>query len=94
MYLIIGLGNPGKEHEGTRHNIGRAVGSAFAKKIALRHAQGDRGLSRTIGANDFSFNKKWNALVSETKLGKEKLVLLLPETFMNKSGNAAGPAAR
>lgn len=79
MYLIIGLGNPGKEYENTRHNIGRMILLAFQKKI---------------DANDFSFNEKWNALVSETKLGKEKLVLLLPETFMNKSGNAAGPAAR
>lgn len=79
MYLIIGLGNPGREYEGTRHNIGRAVVVAFAKKI---------------GTNDFSFNKKWNALVAEAKIGKEKLALLLPETFMNKSGNAAGPAAR
>ncbi|MDO8561039.1 MAG: aminoacyl-tRNA hydrolase [bacterium] len=79
MYLIVGLGNPGKEYEETRHNVGRMVLLAFHKKI---------------NANDFSFNKKWNALVAETKLGKEKLVLVLPETFMNKSGNAVGPAAR
>ena len=78
-YLIIGLGNPGKEYEETRHNVGRAVVMAFAKKIS---------------ANDFSFNKKWNALVAEAKVGKEKVALLLPETFMNKSGAAAGPAAR
>ncbi|MFY9461604.1 MAG: aminoacyl-tRNA hydrolase [Candidatus Sungiibacteriota bacterium] len=75
----MGLGNPGKEYEETRHNIGRAVVSAFAKKL---------------GANDFAFNKKWNALAAETKVGKEKAALLLPETFMNKSGATAGPAAR
>lgn len=79
MYLVAGLGNPGKEYEDTRHNIGRAVVNAFHKKIE---------------ANDFSFNKKWNALAAEVKLGKEKTALLLPETFMNKSGGAVGPASR
>ena len=78
MFLIIGLGNPGKEYEGTRHSIGRVIVETFGKKIGF----------------SFSFNKKWNALAAEGKLGKEKLILLLPETFMNKSGNAVGPAAR
>lgn len=39
---------------------------------------------------DFEFNKKFKALLSKNK----KALLLLPETFMNKSGNAVGPAAR
>src|SRR3989338_2566583 len=39
---------------------------------------------------DFQFEKKSNALVSKNK----KAVLLLPETLMNKSGNAAGATAR
>ncbi|MBI2639987.1 MAG: aminoacyl-tRNA hydrolase [Candidatus Sungbacteria bacterium] len=78
MYLIIGLGNPGEKYDNTRHNIGRAIVEAFAKKV---------------GAS-FSPNKKWNALAAESKLGKEKFILLMPETFMNKSGNAVGPAAR
>lgn len=78
MFLVVGLGNPGKEFEGTRHSIGRAVVEAFGKKNGL----------------GFSLNKKWGALVAEGKLGKEKFVLILPETFMNKSGAAVGPAAR
>lgn len=78
MHLIIGLGNPGKEYDDTRHNVGRIIVSAFAK------------------AHDaaFSFNKKWNALSTEGRIGKEKFTLLLPETFMNKSGNAVAPAIR
>ena len=79
MYLIVGLGNPGKKYEETRHNIGRAAITAFAQKI---------------GAGAFALNKKWHALVAETKLDKEKIALLLPETFMNKSGNDVGPSAR
>ncbi|MBI1754907.1 aminoacyl-tRNA hydrolase [Candidatus Azambacteria bacterium] len=73
MYLIIGLGNPGEEYKHTRHNIGHEIVAGFAKK----HDFGD-----------FAFDKKANALVTQGKLEKEKVVLALPETFMNKSGDA------
>ena len=75
MLLVVGLGNPGKHYENTRHNIGREIVTEWQKGAGLA---------------DFEFNKKLNALVSKNK----KAVLLLPETMMNKSGNAAGPAAR
>lgn len=42
------------------------------------------------GFSDFEADKKKKALVSEGKVGKNKAVLVLPETFMNKSGEAAG----
>ncbi len=73
MYYIIGLGNPDAEYEGSRHNIGRDIVQKLAKKI---------------GADDFEFNKKINAQVSEGKIGKEKVMMILPDTYMNKSGNA------
>lgn len=79
MKLITGLGNPGPEYGGTRHNIGRET----------LHA-----LQEEWGFADFRLEKKWNAEVSEGKVGKEKVVLLLPNTFMNKSGNAVGSALR
>lgn len=79
MLLIVGLGNPGEKYARTRHNAGRAVLMAAQKKF---------------GFADFSLNKKWNALVSDGKIGKEKIVLVLPETFVNKSGNAVLPAQR
>jgi len=72
-YVIVGLGNPGKEYEKTRHNAGRAAVELLAKQE---------------GFEDFTFNKKANALVSEGKIGKEKVTLLLPETMMNLSGKA------
>lgn len=77
MILIIGLGNPGKEYEGTRHNIGREILIQFSKKHEL---------------GSFSENAKIKALSAEGKIGKERYVLLLPETFMNKSGEAAKKA--
>jgi peptidyl-tRNA hydrolase, PTH1 family len=74
MILLIGLGNPGKEYERTRHNVGREMLRGWQKK----------------NLSNFEFNKKLNALV----LKEKKFVIILPETFMNKSGNAAGAAAR
>ncbi len=73
MYLIIGLGNPGDEYKNTRHNIGREIVAGFAKKH---------------GFGDFAFDKKAKTLVTQGKLEKEKVTLALPETFMNKSGDA------
>jgi peptidyl-tRNA hydrolase, PTH1 family len=77
--IIIGLGNPGAEYEGTRHNAGREAVMKFAKKA---------------GFDDFEFDKKSQALVSTGKAGKNKATLVLPETFMNKSGAAAGKFAK
>lgn len=71
--IIIGLGNPGTEYEGTRHNAGREAVMKFATKL---------------GFSDFEFDKKKKALVSEGKVNKTKATLVLPETFMNKSGDA------
>ena len=70
----MGLGNPGKEYEHTRHNAGRMAVELLAKKEDF---------------DDFVFNKKANALIAEGKIGKEKVTLVLPETFMNSSGKSA-----
>ena len=79
MYLIIGLGNPGDEYNNTRHNIGREIAEAFRRKFDLP---------------DFRFEKKWNAEIAEGKIGKEKITIALPNTFMNKSGATAAALAR
>ena len=71
QYLIVGLGNPGEEYELTRHNTGRIVLSALHKKENL---------------SPFKLDKKLKALVSEGKIGKDKIDVIFPETFMNKSG--------
>jgi PTH1 family peptidyl-tRNA hydrolase len=72
-YIIAGLGNPGEEYENTRHNTGRIVLNSIAKEL---------------GADDFSFDKKTNALVAKGKVGKDKVTFIEPETFMNNSGKA------
>lgn len=75
MFYIFGLGNPGSEYENTRHNTGRIILSTFLKKFGFPVAEVD---------------KKFNALISEGKAGKEKTLVVMPETFMNKSGEAIG----
>jgi len=72
-YVVVGLGNPGEEYENTRHNVGRIVVDEFAKE------------------NDFEkniFDKKFKGLSACRKVGKSKVLLLEPETFMNKSGDS------
>lgn len=79
-HVIVGLGNPGDEYKNTRHNVGRMAVSAFATEH---------------GFPEWNCDKKANALITSATLkveGKAKkgteVLLILPETFMNKSGNA------
>lgn len=76
QYLIVGLGNPGEEYAQTRHNVGRMVLEAFRKK------------------NDFPVwesDKSVKALVSKGAFGKDKVILLEPDNFMNVSGKSVAP---
>ena len=75
-YIIAGLGNPGEEYENTRHNTGRMVLDFIRKEN---------------GDEEFKFNKKINALNVDCKIGREKVVLIAPETFMNNSGKQVLP---
>ncbi len=79
MKFIVGLGNPGEPLAGTRHNIGRDIASACREAWDF---------------DEFRFEKKWNSEISDGKLGKEKILILLPNTFMNKSGTAVSAACR
>jgi len=71
MFTIIFLGNPGKEYEFTRHNAGRIVGQAVAKKLKI----------------SLESSSKLKSLVGEGVVDGVKVRLLMPETFMNKSGD-------
>ncbi len=77
MLLIVGLGNPGKEYERTRHNLGFIA----LDRLHKLH-ESDWQLS------EWTEQKKNKALVSEGRFGREKIILAKPQTFMNKSGEA------
>jgi len=73
-YVVIGLGNPGGEYAKTRHNAGRMA-------VEL--------LQKELGFPEFALKKTAQAYVSEGSLDGEKLVLVIPDVYMNHSGKAA-----
>jgi peptidyl-tRNA hydrolase, PTH1 family len=83
MKLLVGLGNPGSEYAGTRHNVGFEVVDAMAVRLGwiARREQFDQ-LSRT----------KFDGLAMDGPAVGEKLMLLKPATFMNASGRAVQAA--
>lgn len=78
MYLIIGLGNPDKKYERTRHNVGFLVADEIA---ALTNGK-------------FKNQNEVRGWVVETKIHNQTVKLLKPETFMNLSGEAVAVAAK
>lgn len=73
MILVVGLGNPGKKFEKTRHNVGFLVIDGFQEKNNF---------------SVFKLSKKSLAEISEGSLDDEKVILAKPQTFMNNSGRA------
>lgn len=70
MKLIVGLGNPGKEYEKTRHNAGFLVMDELARRLSAK----------------FCVKKAMDAEVMEARHGAEKVLFVKPQTFMNLSG--------
>jgi PTH1 family peptidyl-tRNA hydrolase len=75
--LLVGLGNPGPEYDGTRHNVGFEVAAELARRWNFGRPR-----------------EKFRGLISEgrTRPGGPRVAILLPQTFMNESGDSAGPA--
>ena len=71
------------------------LGNPGAKYARNRHNVGFMALERIASDHGFSpWRTKFQGLVSEGRLGGEKLVLLKPETMMNLSGQSVGAATR
>ncbi len=75
--LIIGLGNPGREYENTRHNFG------FLLVDELLRAWSTFGAPDTVSGRKDPFE-----LYRATTPAKQRVMLLKPLTYMNKSGEA------
>jgi PTH1 family peptidyl-tRNA hydrolase len=76
-WLIVGLGNPGAEYRGTRHNVGFEVADELARRWDLPRPKSKyRGLL-TEG---------------RTGPGGPRVAILEPQTFMNDAGRSVGPA--
>jgi len=70
--LVVGLGNPGKEYEKTRHNIGFMAVDLLAQKNGLKFRKSEQFLGALAKGN----------------IGNEPCILLKPHTFMNVSGES------
>ncbi len=76
-WLLVGLGNPGAEYAGTRHNIGFEVANTLAARWGLPKAKSKYKGLLTEG---------------RTGPGGPRVAVLLPQTHMNDSGTSVGPA--
>jgi PTH1 family peptidyl-tRNA hydrolase len=74
MIIIVGLGNPGKKFEKTRHNLGFLIIENLKLKIE--------------NFSDWKYEKKFKAEISRGKIGNKKIILAKPQTFMNNSGKS------
>jgi len=73
MKLIIGLGNPGKEYENNRHNVGFMVVDKVAQKLKIK---------------EFIYGKNAKALYARTNLKGQEIEFIKPQTYMNNSGSS------
>lgn len=71
--LIVGLGNPGDEYAGTRHNVGFMGVDEFARKNSF---------------DPWTNKKDLKCELAQTTLGDTRVILCKPQTFMNLSGEA------
>jgi PTH1 family peptidyl-tRNA hydrolase len=76
--LIVGLGNPGREYEATRHNVGFWWVDALAQEHKL----------------NFKNEVKFHGLTARGEVHGQEVFLLKPQTFMNLSGRAVGAMAQ
>lgn len=72
--VVIGLGNPGREYENTRHNAG-----FMAVDV----------LSNAFGQGEWKDQQKFDGFVQEARIVAAPVLLVKPRTFMNLSGDSA-----
>lgn len=80
-WLLVGLGNPGREYAHNRHNVGFMVVERWV----------DRHLTPGVGS---SWREKFHAKTTSVTAGRERVVALLPQTYMNRSGKSVVAAAQ
>lgn len=76
--LIVGLGNPGREYEATRHNVGFWWVDTLAQEHKL----------------NFKNDVKFQGLIARGMVHEHEIFLLKPQTFMNLSGRAVAAVAQ
>lgn len=70
--VLVGLGNPGRQYEYTRHNVGYLVAKLLAHKLGFT----------------FKEEKRFQALIAKGRYQGKTLHIVLPLTYMNESGRS------
>lgn len=78
LKLIIGLGNPTDTYKNTRHNAGFWLVERLATSLQ----------------SQLSFDKKYNALTTRTSINGHDIRLMLPQSYMNRSGSCVAPLVK
>lgn len=78
MKLLVGLGNPGREYQHTRHNIGFMFADELAKQLNLQ----------------FSMSRSMKCEKADFTYQGEKIIIIKPQTYMNLSGEAVLAVSR
>ncbi len=73
MWLIAGLGNPGKQYQMTRHNVGFMLVDYWLKALS---------------GNDPDYREEHKAFTKKMKLDSQEILIAKPQTFMNRSGES------
>src|SRR4051794_29749255 len=89
MRLIVGLGNPGREYVGTRHNVGFDCLDQFASRLGWI---GSPDQFQTMAKAKFEGLALDGTVSLHGIGGTEKVLLLKPMTFMNVSGKSVRAA--
>eukprot|EP00898_Chlorokybus_atmophyticus_P008997 jgi/Chlat1/9099/Chrsp97S08378 len=76
-WMIVGLGNPGKQYANTRHNVGFDLVDALARSEGVAVAE-----------------SRYNALVGRGRVRGHPVMIVKPQTYMNRSGTSVGQLSR
>src|SRR5678816_1218673 len=88
--IVLGIGNPGPEYEATRHNVGFLVLDLLAQRGGGVFTR----LERHADDGSKLFGGKVKAQVCEGRRKGRSFLLVKPQTYVNLSGDVAGPLLR
>ena len=88
--IVVGIGNPGSEYDGTRHNVGFMVLDLLAERLGLAFTR----LERRSDEGSRLFSGKVKAQISEGRRKGRSFLLVKPQSYVNLTGDVVAPLLR